>query len=142
MHTLARLVPYRSFGDPHALLEASRTSRGKRERLMKAILALAWVSAMQLWAIPVFAAGDAAAGKEVYSKKCASCHGTAGEAKESLAKALKVEIRHLGSQEVQAKSDADLKKITLEGTGKMKGIAGIDAKAADDLVAYLRTLKQ
>jgi len=26
--------------------------------------------------LPVFAAGDAAAGKDAYMKKCASCHGT------------------------------------------------------------------
>ena len=89
-----------------------------------------------------FGAGDAAAGKEVFSKKCASCHGAAGEGKDSVAKTLKVEIRPLGSKEVQAKSDADLKKNILEGTGKMKAVAGIDAKAADDLVAYLRTLKK
>jgi cytochrome c553 len=89
-----------------------------------------------------FAAADAAAGKETYSKKCASCHGTAGEGKDSVARMLKVELRHFGSKEVQAKTDADLKKVTLEGIGKMKGVAGIDAKAADDLVAYRRTLKK
>lgn len=94
-----------------------------------------------LWTAPVFAA-DAAAGKEVYSKKCASCHGSTGEGNEKLAKMLKVDIPPLGSKEAQAKSDADLKKTILEGTGKMKGVAGIDAKAADDLVAYLRTLKK
>jgi mono/diheme cytochrome c family protein len=87
------------------------------------------------------AAADAAAGKEIYSKKCTSCHGISGEAKESAVKALKVEMRHLGSKEVQAKSDAELKKIILEGSGKMKSVS-IDAKAADDVVAYLRTLKK
>ena len=33
-------------------------------------------------------AGDAAAGKELFSKKCASCHGTEGEGKDSIAKML------------------------------------------------------
>jgi mono/diheme cytochrome c family protein len=93
-------------------------------------------------AIPSFAAGDAAAGKAVYAKRCASCHGDAGEGKESVAKMLKVEIRPLGSKEVQTKPDADLKKDILNGTGKMKGVTGIDAKGADDLVAYVRTLKK
>ena len=109
---------------------------------MKSVLAIISISATLLWTIPVFAAGDAAAGKETYSKKCASCHGTAGEGKESVAKMLKVEMRHLGSKEVQAKTNADYKKIILEGNGKMKAVAGIDAKAADDVVAYLRTLKK
>jgi hypothetical protein len=55
---------------------------------------------------------------------------------------LKVEMRPLGSKEVQAKTDAELKKIILEGMGKMKPVSGVDAKAADNLVDYLRTLKQ
>ena len=95
---------------------------------------------MVLWnMVPLFAA-DTAAGKELYGKKCANCHGVAGEGKETIAKTFKVEMTHLGSKEAQAKSDADLKKIVSEGTGKMKGIKDIDAKGADDLVAYLRTL--
>jgi mono/diheme cytochrome c family protein len=106
---------------------------------MKSRFAVIWVIAALIFAVPVFGAGDAAAGKELYSKKCASCHGAAGEGKDSIAKMMKVELRHLGAKEVQAKSDADLKRATIEGTGKMKGVAGLDAKAADDIVAYLRT---
>ena len=49
-------------------------------------------------------------------------------------------MKDLGSKEIQTRSDADLKKIILEGGGKMKGVKDIDAKNADDLVAYLRTL--
>jgi mono/diheme cytochrome c family protein len=109
---------------------------------MKSVLAIMLILTTLLWAAPALAAGDAAAGKEVYSKKCANCHGVAGEGKDTVAKMLKVELRHLGSKEVQAKTDADLKKAILEGTGKMKPVAGIDAKAADDIVAYLRTLKK
>ena len=33
-----------------------------------------------------------------------------------------------------------MKKVMLEGKDKMKGIKDIDAKAADDVVAYVRTL--
>ena len=108
---------------------------------MRSFLGVIWIIST-LGIAQAFAAGYAAAGKEVYSKKCASCHSATGEAKESVAKALKVEVHHLGSKETQTKSDADLKKVVLEGTGKMKPVAGIDAKAADDVVAYLRTLKK
>jgi mono/diheme cytochrome c family protein len=108
---------------------------------MKSVFASLGIAAL-FGASLSFAAGNAAAGKEIYSKKCVSCHGDAGEGKENVAKMLKVEIRPLGSKEVQAKSDADLKKAILEGTGKMKGVTGIDAKGADDLIAYLRTLKK
>ena len=109
---------------------------------MKVVLAVTCFLVALFFTSSAFGAGDAAAGKEVYSKKCANCHGAAGEGKDSVAKALKVELRPLGSKEVQAKSDADLKKVILEGTGKMKTVAGVDAKAADDVVAYIRTLKK
>src|SRR5262245_56319069 len=83
---------------------------------------------------------DAAAGKDVFAKKCASCHGTAGEGKDSIAKMMKVEMKALGSKEVQAKSDADLRKVFVDGSGKMKPVKDLDAKAVDDVVAFLRTL--
>ena len=79
-------------------------------------------------------------GKSVYSTKCASCHGADGVAKEAMAKMMKVDMKPLGSKEVQGKSDADLKKIILGGTGKMKAQTVSD-KQADDVVAFLRTLK-
>jgi len=109
---------------------------------MKFALAVICIISVLSAVSPSFAAGDAAAGKEIFSEKCASCHGAAGEGKESVAKTLKVTIRPLGSKEVQAKSDEELKKNFLEGTGKMKGVTGIDAKGADDVVAYVRTLKK
>ena len=90
---------------------------------------------------PAYAA-DSAAGKDLYGKKCASCHGAAGEGKDTIAKTFKVELHHLGSKEVQSKSDADLKKIIMEGTGKMKPIKDVDAKGAEDIVAYMRMLKK
>src|SRR5262252_4818341 len=108
---------------------------------MKIGISLVLIIATVLWVTPSFAA-DVAAGKELYAKKCASCHGAAGEGKESIAKAMKVELKPLSSKEVQAKSDADLRKVVLEGTGKMKGVKDIDAKGAEDVVAFVRTLKK
>lgn len=58
-----------------------------------------------------------------------------------MAKMLKVTMRHLGSKEVQAKSDAELKKIITEGTGKMKAIKDIPPAHVDKVIAYVRTLK-
>ena len=109
---------------------------------MKSAFTIISITAMLSWITPAFGAGDGAAGKATFSSKCAGCHGTAGEGKDSLAKMLKVEMRPLGSKEVQSQSDADLKKVILEGRGKMKAAAGVDAKTADDVVAYLRTLKK
>lgn len=86
------------------------------------------------------ALADAAAGKALYMSKCKLCHGADGAGVPAIAKTLGVTMKPLGSKEVQAKSDADLKKDTTAGTGKMKPVKLTDAEASD-VVAYLRTLK-
>ena len=95
---------------------------------------------MLLTASTLPAAGDAAAGKELFAKKCATCHGAAGEGKDAIAKMMKVEMKPLGSKEIQAKTDADLVKVMREGSGKMKPVADLKDKDTQDIVAFLRTL--
>jgi mono/diheme cytochrome c family protein len=87
-------------------------------------------------------AADANAGKAVYEKSCRSCHGPDGAGNPKIAAAMKVEMRHLGSKEVQAMSDAGHKKIITEGHGKMKPVKTVSGSAVDDVIAYVRTLKQ
>lgn len=90
----------------------------------------------------VFAEGKAEAGKAVYDKKCATCHGKEGEGNAKMATMLKVEIRHLGSKEVQEKKDELLRKESIEGVGKMKPVKGLTEEEITNLMAYLRTIKQ
>ena len=87
-------------------------------------------------------AADAQAGKAAYDKACKSCHGADGTPNAGMVKALKVEMRHLGSNEVQAQSDAELKKAITDGKGKMKPVKTVTGPAADDVVAFMRTLKK
>jgi mono/diheme cytochrome c family protein len=89
----------------------------------------------------VLMAADAAAGKVAYDRACKSCHGVDGAPNEKIAAAMKVEMRHLGANEVQALSDAQLKTIITEGKGKMKPVRSITASDADNVVAYVRSLK-
>lgn len=107
--------------------------------MKKSVLAM-MIFGMLLGAVPLLAAGDAAAGKDAYLKKCSTCHGQAGEGKDNIAQMLKIKFVPLGSKEVQAKTDADLKKIPLEGVGKMKPVKDLNDQTAEDIVAYLRTL--
>jgi mono/diheme cytochrome c family protein len=86
-------------------------------------------------------AADVAAGKTAYDAACKKCHGADGAANPAIAKMLKVEMKHLGAKEVQSKSDAELKKETLEGVGKMKGIPSAEKDIAN-ILAFVRTLKQ
>ena len=109
--------------------------------MRKAALAAA-CAALVLLTVNVAFGADAEAGKKVFAAKCASCHNADGAGKDSVAKMMKVEMKALGSKEVQAKSDAELAKIITDGTGKMKPVSGVDAKAAGDVVLFLRTLKK
>ena len=47
----------------------------------------------------------------------------------------------LGSKEIQAQTDADLKKTIIAGKGKMKPVAALTEQQVGDVVAFVRTLK-
>lgn len=94
-----------------------------------------------LSAVAAFGA-DAKAGQGVFDKSCKSCHGADGTANPAMSKMMKVDIRNLNSAEVQARPDAELKKVITEGQGKMKAIASVTGASVDDVVAYVRTLKK
>ncbi len=87
-------------------------------------------------------AGDAGAGKAIYTRSCQSCHGPDGVAKPAIVKMMKVEMKDLGSAEVQALSDDAIKKIITEGQGKMKAAKSLSAKEVDDVVACVRSLQK
>jgi len=85
--------------------------------------------------------GDAKAGKAVFTKSCTTCHGADGNSpKEAVAKMLKAEIPKLGSPEVQAKKDDEIKKVITQGYEKMKPIKELTDKDVQNLVAFVRTI--
>jgi mono/diheme cytochrome c family protein len=87
-------------------------------------------------------AATAKDGEPVYTAHCKNCHGADGAGNPAIAKMMNVTMQPLGSAAVQAKSDADLKAVISAGTGKMKPVSGLSAADADNVVAYLRTLKK
>jgi mono/diheme cytochrome c family protein len=87
-------------------------------------------------------AADAKAGQAVYDKSCKSCHGADGSGNPAIAKMMKVDMKSLGSAEVQALSDGDLGKIVTDGKGKMKPVKTVSGPAVDNVVAYVRSLKK
>ncbi len=89
-----------------------------------------------------YAAGNATAGKSDYDRACKSCHGASGAANPAIAKAMKVEIKDLGSPDVQKMSDAELEKVIMDGKGKMPAVKSVTGKSVQDVVAYVRTLKK
>lgn len=61
----------------------------------------------------------AADGAAVYKAKCASCHGVDGKGQTPMGK--KMNLRDLGSPEVQKQTDKELYDWTAVGKGKMPG---------------------
>jgi len=87
-------------------------------------------------------ATDVKAGQAAYGKACKSCHGADGTANPAIAKMMKVEMRGLQSPEVQALSEAEIKRVIVEGQGKMKPLTSFAGAAAGDVAAYVKTMKK
>jgi mono/diheme cytochrome c family protein len=89
-------------------------------------------------------AGNPAAGRQIYAKHCASCHGPTGEGNGTVGQALKLKPTDLAS----APSDDVEWLRTIERGSKsagksdgMKGFAGeLTAKQIRDVLAYAKTL--
>lgn len=102
-----------------------------------ALIAFALVLGVALLAPAPAAAEDAAA---LWKAKCASCHGADGTGATPMGK--KMNLRDLGSAEVQKMTDAQLIEITTKGKNKMPAYEGkLSADQIKALVAHMRTFK-
>jgi len=79
----------------------------------------------------------AADGAAIYKAKCASCHGADGKGQTPMG--MKMNLRDLGSPDVQKQTDKELYDWTAAGKGKMPAYK---AKLTDEeikaLVAHMR----
>jgi mono/diheme cytochrome c family protein len=85
------------------------------------------------------AKGDAAAGKIVFTNRCAMCHGPDASGNTPMAKALGATIPDYRSKTVQDMKDADLKKQIVEGKDKMPPQSGLSDDDIANVIAYIRT---
>jgi mono/diheme cytochrome c family protein len=88
------------------------------------------------------AKGDAEAGKVLYDKFCKKCHGAEGEGVARMYDLVGAKIVHLGSKQAQSKSDAEIKKAMLEGSGKMEVVEDLTPQQADKILPFVRTLSE
>ena len=79
-------------------------------------------------------------GAPLFKSKCAMCHGPEGKGDSAMGK--KLNLKDLGSAEVQKASDAEITDIITKGKGKMPAIKGLTADQVKDVVAFVRTLKK
>ena len=84
--------------------------------------------------------GDAKAGHEVFKAHCQMCHGPEGHGNEALAKMMKTTIPDVGSKQVQALSDAEMREVIEKGKGKMTPVKNLSAAQIDNVIAFVRTL--
>lgn len=108
-------------------------------RLLISLLAFSTVSLMA--ATPKAApAGDPAHGKEVFTKRCISCHNPASTERR-LGPGLKALFTHSRLKSGEPLNEANVLKLINEGVGGMPAYGQIlkaDEKA--HLIAYLKTL--
>ena len=87
----------------------------------------------------VASAADAAAGKTVFTQKCAMCHGADASGNTPMGKNLK--IKDLRSPEVQKQSHSDLEGIVRNGKNKMPAFKGkLTDPQIDNVLAYIEQL--
>ena len=90
-------------------------------------------------ALTGFATADDAAGKNIFSSKCAICHGPSGDGKTSIGKTLNIPDFH--SAAAQKMTDAEVKAIVADGKNKMPAFKGkLTDTQIDQVVDYVRHL--
>lgn len=84
------------------------------------------------------------AGKKIYLESCQNCHGPTGKGDSDMAAYLSPPPANLTAKGTQSKTDAQLRKVILEGRPgtAMVGYAGAFEEAQlADLIAYIRSLQ-
>jgi len=121
------------------------------------LLPVAAAAALALWLAPATAfAGDAAAGKTVFTANCASCHGDSGKGDGPVGAALPVsprdftvaDFKYDADGDGKPGSDADLKLIITKGAAAFGGNPlmapwpTLSETDVDNVIAYIRTFHQ
>ncbi len=92
--------------------------------------------------VPAFGAGDAEKGKELYMKRCKSCHAEDGAGTPAMQKKFGEKLLPLGGKEVQAMKDAEIARKFNEAPNHKALIKALQPGDLDNLIAFIRTLKK
>lgn len=107
-----------------------------KKQLVFIVLGL-WIGANS---VPVEVAADAKAGKAVYDKSCAGCHGADGKGNPAMAKVLGEKGLNVTTPEVKKMSDEQILKILVEGAGKMPAQKNLSKDDQKNVLSYMRSL--
>jgi len=84
-------------------------------------------------------AADAGAGKALYEKSCAGCHGADGKGNPAMAKVLGEKGLNIATKDTAQKSDEQLLKVIAEGAGKMPA-SKLSKEEQKQTLGYARSL--
>jgi mono/diheme cytochrome c family protein len=84
--------------------------------------------------------GTGEVGKEIYQKRCQSCHGPDGKGNAKVAQALKTQIEPITTPAILGKPEAELLKVIADGQGKMPPFGQVISE--QDQRAVLSYIKQ
>jgi mono/diheme cytochrome c family protein len=129
----------------------------KTLRIRKILWTCAAFAALTAWLAPTTAfAGDAAAGKTVYTVNCFACHGETGKGDGPVGVALQPPPRDFSGgafvfdadKDGTPGTDTDLKEVITKGGAAFGGSPlmapwpTLSDADIDNVIAYIRTLKQ
>jgi mono/diheme cytochrome c family protein len=110
-------------------------SHGRKLAVLVSACLLTAASGAIVWA------ADAKAGKATYDKLCVSCHGADGKGNPAMAKAMGEKGLNIVGKDTQAKKDADVLKVIVEGAGKMPASGkNLSKQEQADVLSYTRSL--
>ncbi len=110
--------------------------KGEKENALPALLTAILIVVVAVSGSTPLVAQD---GPTLFKTKCAMCHGADGKGETPMGK--KLNIRDLGSPEVQKQTDAQLSTIISKGKGKMPAFEGkLTAEQIGQVLAHIREL--
>jgi mono/diheme cytochrome c family protein len=108
------------------------------------LLAVLIVLGLAPMAMAASSKGNPEAGKKIYLESCQSCHGPTGKGDSDMAAYLTPPPANLAAKATQAKTEAQLRKVILEGrpgTAMASFEGAFEEAQLADLIAYIRSLK-
>lgn len=88
--------------------------------------------------------GNPESGRKIYLESCQSCHGPTGKGDTDLAAYLTPPPSNLTAKATQTKTDAELRKIILEGrpgTAMASFDGAFEEDQLTDLIAFIRSIQ-
>lgn len=103
-----------------------------------------WIPAVvaALVFVPASRAGDAEKGKELYMKRCKSCHAEDGAGTPAMQKKFGEKLLPLGGKEVQAMKDAEIARKFNDAANHKALVKTLQPGDLDNVIAFIRTLKK